>query len=114
MMMDQDQPITILLVDDDPDCRMILRDAINELKIHNHVLEAANGREAMEILQQHGPWSDVARPGLIYLDIEMPEMNGQQTLRAIRSDPDLQDIPVVMMTGVVDEGQMQSGRQRRQ
>ena len=48
------------------------------------------------------------RPGLIYLDIEMPGMDGQTTLRQIKSDPELMDIPVVMMTGVSDEAQMRA------
>jgi CheY-like chemotaxis protein len=44
---------------------------------------------------------------LIYLDIEMPGINGQTVLKAIKANPDLRDIPVVMMTGVSDERQMQ-------
>ena len=46
------------------------------------------------------------RPGLVYLDIEMPGLNGQETLRRIRANPDLREVPVVMMTGVADEAQM--------
>jgi CheY-like chemotaxis protein len=43
---------------------------------------------------------------LIYLDIEMPGMDGQSVLKTIKVDPDLRDIPVVMMTGLCDERQM--------
>ena len=43
---------------------------------------------------------------MIYLDIEMPGMDGQSVLKAIKADPDLRDIPVVMLTGLSDEGQM--------
>jgi CheY-like chemotaxis protein len=103
---DVNEPITILLVDDDPDCRMLVRDAISESKVSNHVVEASNGLEALEILHQRGQWASIPRPGLIYLDIEMPGMDGQETLKAIRSEPELRDIPVVMMTGVADEEQM--------
>src|SRR4051794_13958911 len=101
-----DQPITILLVDDDPDCRMLLRDAINECKVSNSVYEVCNGLEALEFLNRRGPFKHAPRPGLIYLDLEMPGMNGQDTLKAIKADPKLRDIPVVMMTGVADEQQM--------
>ncbi len=101
-----ENPITILLVDDDPDCRMLVRDAISESKVNNQVIEAQNGQEALDILHRRGQWADTPAPGLIYLDIEMPGMDGQQTLRAIRSEPALRDIPVVMMTGVADEEQM--------
>jgi two-component system response regulator len=99
-------PITILLIDDDPDCRMLLRDAITECKVANAVHEVGNGLEAMDFLCRRGPYTDAPRPGLIYLDIEMPGMDGQETLKRIRADPELRDIPVVMMTGVSDEGQM--------
>ena len=102
------QPVTILLVDDDPDCRMLIHDAINECKVSNSVFEASNGREALEFLKRKGPWKNAPRPGLIYLDLEMPGLNGQETLKAIKADPELRDIPVVMMTGVADENEMKT------
>jgi two-component system response regulator len=102
------EPITILLVDDDPDCRLLLRDAIAECKVSNSVFETSNGLEALEFLRRRGPYADAPRPGLIYLDLEMPGMNGQDTLKAIKADPELRDIPVVMMTGVADENEMKT------
>ena len=101
-------PITILLVDDDPDCRLLIRDAIAECKVSNSVYEASNGMEALEFLQRRGKFADAPRPGLIYLDLEMPGMDGQATLKAIKADPELRDIPVVMMTGVCDEKEMKT------
>jgi CheY-like chemotaxis protein len=98
--------ITILLVDDDADCRMLIRDAIAESKVCNSVFEVSNGQEALDFLNRRGAWAQVPRPGLIYLDIEMPGMNGLEALKAIKNDPALSDIPVVMMTGVSDEVQM--------
>ena len=100
--------ITILLVDDDPDCRMLIRDAIAECKVSNSVFEAANGVEALDFLKRRGKFAGSPRPGLIYLDLEMPGMDGQATLKAIKADPELRDIPVVMMTGVCDEKEMQT------
>ena len=101
-----DAPLTILLVDDDDDCRMLVRDAIAECQVSNSVCEARNGQEALDILRRIGRDPNAARPGLIYLDIEMPKLDGISTLRQIKSDPHLRDIPVVMMTGVSDEDQM--------
>ena len=103
-----DQPITILLVDDDPDCRMLIRDAIAECKVSNDVHEVCNGREALDFLHKRGKYANAPRPGLIYLDIEMPSMDGQQTLKEIKASAHLRDIPVVMMTGVADEVQMKT------
>jgi CheY-like chemotaxis protein len=102
-----DEPITILLVDDDEDCRMLIRDAIDECKVSNAVYECRNGREALDFLYHRPPYGDSPRPGLIYLDIEMPGLDGQSVLRQIKSDPLLRDIPVVMMTGVAEERQME-------
>ncbi|HEY8668399.1 MAG TPA: response regulator [Tepidisphaeraceae bacterium] len=108
MLNQEDQPITILLVDDDPDCRMLIRDAIAECKVSNSVFEATNGHEALEFLRRQGEHANAPRPGLIYLDIEMPGMNGQEALQAIKASPELRNIPVVMMTGVSDEEQMKT------
>jgi CheY-like chemotaxis protein len=101
-----DEPITILLVDDDEDCRTLIRDAISECKVSNRIHEVKNGREALDFLRRIGPFANAPRPGLVYLDIEMPGLDGQSVLREIKGDPALRDIPVVMMTGVADERQM--------
>jgi CheY-like chemotaxis protein len=101
------EPITILLVDDDADCRLLIRDAINECRVSNQVFEAGNGAEALDFLYARGKHAGAIRPGLIFLDIEMPGLNGQETLKRIRSDPQFRDVPVVMMTGVADERQME-------
>ena|SRR6185437_2652929 len=106
--LDPEAGITILLVDDDPDCRMLIRDAISQCKVSNSVFEACNGLEALEFLRRRGKHAGAPRPGLIYLDLEMPGMNGQETLKAIKADPELRDIPVVMMTGVSDETEMKA------
>lgn len=99
------KPVSILLVDDDPDCRMLIRDAISECKVSNAVAEAENGQAAIDLLTANRDHPD-RLPGLIYLDIEMPRLNGLETLAKIKSDQKLRHIPVVMMTGVSEEEQM--------
>jgi CheY-like chemotaxis protein len=100
------EPIAILLVDDDPDCRLLIRDAIDASRVSSRVFEASNGREALAFLRREGRFADAPKPGLIYLDIEMPGMGGQEALRAVRAMPEFRDTPVVMMTGVSDEAEM--------
>src|SRR5438094_561963 len=97
---DDERAIVILLIDDDPDCRALIRDSIAQCKVTNRVYETSNGQEAIDFLHRRGPFANAPRPGLIYLDIEMPGMDGQETLRRIKADPLFRDIPVVMMTGV--------------
>jgi CheY-like chemotaxis protein len=99
------QPVTILLVDDDEDCRQLIRDAIEQGKFDNPVYEVSSGEEALAFLKREGAFADSPRPGLIYLDIEMPGMGGQETIKAIRRDARFADIAVVMMTGVTEESQ---------
>ena len=100
------EAITILLVDDDADCRMLIRDAIEACKVSNQVFEVRNGAEALDFLYARGKHAGMMRPGLIFLDIEMPGMDGQTTLKQIRADARFREIPIVMMTGVADEAQM--------
>lgn len=113
-MVAENEPITILLVDNDADCRMIVRDAIANCKISNRIYEVANGREALDFVFQRGNYANAPRPGLIYLDIEMPGLSGQDVLKTIKTAPTHCDIPIVMMTGVSDEQQMEQAVQRRQ
>lgn len=107
MITRNDAPITILLVDDDADCRMLIRDAIAECKVSNDIYEVSNGIDAMEFLSRKGKFANAPRPGLIYLDIEMPGLDGLETLKRIRAEGSFRDIPVVMMTGVCGEKQME-------
>src|SRR3954462_6065240 len=99
------QPVTSLLVDDDEDCRQLIRDAIEQGKLDNPVYEVSSGEEAIMFLKREGAFINAPRPGLIYLDIEMPGMGGQETLRTIRQDPRFADVAVVVMTGVTDNDQ---------
>jgi CheY-like chemotaxis protein len=101
---DDAEPVVVLLVDDDPDCRMLMRDAIARCGARTRICEVSNGREALEFLRKPG----APRPGLIFMDIEMPGMDGQATLRAIRSDPAFREVPVVMMSGLSDDGQIRA------
>jgi len=97
----QPEVFTILLVDDDPDCRALIREAIGECGSPHLVIEMPDGQAAIDYLKQKANSS--TRPGLIFLDVEMPRLNGLQTLEAIKSHEKLRDIPVVMMTGVADD-----------
>jgi adenylate cyclase len=81
----------ILVVDDNRVNRLLVARTLEQLG--HRVAFAENGRLGLEALR--------TRPAdLVLLDIEMPELNGYQTLEALRADPKLRDIPVVMMSSV--------------
>lgn len=99
-------PMTILIVDDDPDCRELIRDAIDQCKVSNETHEVSSGEEALRFLMREDAFASAPRPGLIYLDVEMGGIDGLETLRRIRAHCELRDIPVVMMTGLCTESHM--------
>lgn len=90
--------ITILMADDDPDDRLLTKDALEESHLLNEFETVEDGEELMEYLHQRGKYADKPRPGLILLDLNMPRKDGREALREIKSDPDLRRIPVVVMT----------------
>lgn len=81
---------TILVVDDEPDIRDSLRDALGDEGYS--VLVAANGKEALAMLP------NIPRPCAVILDIIMPVMNGAELYRQIKAKPDWADIPVLIST----------------
>ena len=65
-----------------------------------------SGEEALDFLNRRGAHTDAPEVGLVYLDIEMPGMGGQEVLKAIRADARFDHIPVVIMTGLTDESEI--------
>ncbi len=97
--------IDILVVDDDPGDARIADIEFRNAGLQNHVFHAENGQEALRILRDHGAHPEIPKPGLILMDLHMPMMDGHETLRAIRSNPETRDVPVVMLT-VSNEDEM--------
>jgi CheY-like chemotaxis protein len=99
------RPTTILLVDDDRDFRTLLRDIIDTACSRVDVREASGGAAALEYLRRSLSDPQTPRPDLIYMDLEMPGQGGQEVLCAIKADPALAGIPVVILTGLDDDAQ---------
>jgi CheY-like chemotaxis protein len=99
--MPERRPITILLADDDEDDRLMTRDALRDARLHNPLRTVIDGVELMEYLRREGEYADPdesPRPGMILLDLNMPRMDGREALGAIKGDPELRSIPVVVLT----------------
>jgi len=82
---------TIMFVDDDPDDVKIFGEAVKEVDSEINFLSASSGTKALEIL---GTRKEL--PDFIFLDVNMPRMNGMQFLEAIKKDKKFSGIPVVM------------------
>ena len=94
-------PITILLADDDPDDRLLTRDAFEESRLRNVLEMVEDGEELMDYLHSRGRYVGAdarPRPNLILLDLNMPRKDGREALKEIKSCPELRNIPVVILT----------------
>ena len=85
----------VLVVDDNPSGRELVRESLKDYV--SSITEAANGREALEKIR-------AARPDLVLLDIQMPEMDGYEVLREIRRDPALAGLRVIALTAFAMQG----------
>lgn len=82
----------VLLVDDERFFLNLQQEFLADSPVR--VITAQNGREALDMIQRD-------RPGIVYLDLRMPELDGAACCSAIKNNPDLRNTPVVM---VVSEG----------
>lgn len=95
------RPIVILMAEDDPDDRLLVREAFEESRLLNELRFVEDGEELLEYLRRQGSYIDpesAPRPGLILLDLNMPRKDGREALREIKEDPALRRIPIVVMT----------------
>jgi CheY-like chemotaxis protein len=90
------QKRSILWVDDDPDDLYLMRQVLSTSDYDFFVKEAHNGKEAIEYLKSFDDKSSL--PCLIILDMNMPIMDGRETLKQIKEDDTLKDVPVVVFT----------------
>ena len=82
--------VTVLVADDSPTVRTLVR---MELEAEGYaVLEAEDGRAALDLVR-------TSRVAVVLLDVEMPVLDGYQTIAALKSDPSTADVPVVFLTG---------------
>jgi CheY-like chemotaxis protein len=86
---------TILVVDDDPMIRRLITTTLEDVAGYR-LREAGDGEEALAAAVQE-------RPEIVFLDYDMPRLNGVETCRRLRSDPVTADATIVMLTGMSDK-----------
>jgi len=86
---------TILIVDDDPGIRRLIATTLEDVSGYS-MTEAGDGEEAVERARD-------GRPEIVFLDIDMPRLNGIEACRRIRSEPTTADATIVMLTGDSDD-----------
>src|SRR5690242_13323108 len=101
-MADSDvKKMVILMVDDDEDYYVLAKQALAKSGCKADLIWLPDGEEGMNYLLRRGKYADSEqsrRPGVILLDMNMPRKNGIETLKEIKSNPVLHNIPVTMFT----------------
>jgi CheY-like chemotaxis protein len=88
----------VLITEDDLAGRALIQEAFQAAGTPVDLRFVANGEEFLDYLHRRAPWEGAERPDLILLDLNMPRMNGQESLREIKAHPKLRSVPVVVLT----------------
>lgn len=91
-------PVDILLVEDSKSDVLLTQEALRRARIANTLHVVEKGEEALRFLYRHGEHAEAVRPHLILLDINLPGISGLEVLERIKQDPQLREIPVVVLT----------------
>ena len=95
----------VLIVDDEPHIRTLLEQTLEELEDYDvEIFTAANGKEGLETIQTE-------TPDLVFLDVMMPEMNGYEVCQRVKSDENLKDTYIIMLTAKGQEFDKEKGIQ---
>jgi CheY-like chemotaxis protein len=90
------------MADDDADDRQMTQEAMVEARLLNEVHFVVDGEDLMDYLHRRNAYGDggiaAPTPGVILLDLNMPRKDGREALAEIKSDPELRQIPVIVLT----------------
>jgi CheY-like chemotaxis protein len=89
---------SVLLIEDDPGDVLMVREVFEEHGWAGQLAVVGDGIEAVDYMRQSGAYSDVPRPDMILLDLNLPRMSGREVLHYIKSDAGLGHIPVIVLT----------------
>jgi chemotaxis family two-component system response regulator Rcp1 len=94
----QGRPAELLLVEDNYGDVLLTREAFRSARVSNNLAVAGDGEQALAMLRQAGDYANQPRPDVILLDLNLPRMDGREVLQAIKTDPSLQRIPVIVLS----------------
>jgi CheY-like chemotaxis protein len=85
-------------VEDSPADVRFFREALHLAGVRHHLSVVTNGEEALTFLRRQAPFRSAPRPDVVVLDLKLPRVSGHAVLGAIKLDPDLRSIPIVVLT----------------
>ena len=93
----------ILLVEDSPEDFETTQRAFRRSGLKNPIVRCSDGDEALDFLFRRGDHADAPRPGVVLLDLNLPGTDGREVLAEMKADPELRQIPVIVLTTSSDE-----------
>lgn len=91
-------PIKILLIEDNEGDILLTTEALEECKVPNELRILRDGNEALLFLMSQSKQNTSDLPDLILLDINLPKKNGHEVLQSVKNHPDLKHIPIIILT----------------
>jgi CheY-like chemotaxis protein len=98
MMKHTNEIINILLVEDNESDILLTTQAFKSSQFKNKVYSVCDGVDALSFLRKEAAYTDVPRPDIILLDLNMPRMDGSEVLAEIKNDPNFKTIPTIILT----------------
>jgi len=93
----------ILLVEDSPEDFETTQRAFRRSGLKNPIVRCSDGDDALDFLFRRGDHADAPRPGVVLLDLNLPGTDGREVLTEMKADPELRQIPVIVLTTSSDE-----------
>ncbi len=97
------RPMEILLIEDSLISAQLTTGVLKQAAFRHRLTWIRDGVEALEFLYREGKFARAPRPDLILLDLGLPKKDGREVLQEVKSDLDLKDIPVVILTASSEE-----------
>ncbi|WP_306058266.1 response regulator [Natronococcus wangiae] len=97
----------ILLVEDNPGDIRLIEEAFSDGSIANTLNTVNDGEEALDFIYRRGEHEDARRPDIVLLDLKLPKVDGEDVLHEIKHHPELDQVPVIVLTGM-DENLIES------
>jgi chemotaxis family two-component system response regulator Rcp1 len=94
-----ERPVEILLVEDNPADVHLTLTALRDARSPNQVHVVTDGEQALAFLKREGDYVNAPRPDLVLLDLNLPKVDGYEVLEAMKTEPVLRGIPVVVISG---------------
>ena len=92
------RPVRLLLVEDNPADVRLVQEGFRAADVKPSLNVAYDGAQALAYLRREGAYEAAQRPDLIFLDLNLPKVSGREVLQAIKTDPELRRIPVIVWT----------------